>query len=286
MKLEVKSLIFALMLFSFMLVQGVSAQTYVPGVAPGDWFTYSVNVDVYAPGSPLVNSEFLFLSQIEWINMTVKEVVDARIVWSWIYHFYNGSEIRFDNSESFDVRKGEFAGSALKWYFIGTDLEATDKMYPAATQNTPTNFLGSFNGSGSWFYQGFDRETNVIDEVFRMDTYGYALWVFDKKTGLMIEWYESHRDVNTEELLVESDILLENSSPLKLPDVTPSPSPSATPSPSPTPTVSPSASPSPTPAQPDSFLSPEAVYIIAIIGILAVSAGILLLYRKRSKNKE
>ena len=286
MKLEVKSLILALILFFLVVAQGVSAQTYIAGVAPGDWFAYAVNVDVYSPESPLVDSEFLFLSQIEWINMTVEEVVDTRIVWSWTYHFNNGSEIRFDNGESFDVRKGEFVGSALKWYFIAADLEAEDKMYPAATQNTPTDFLGSFNGSASWNYQGYDRETNYVEKVFRTDTYGYVAWVFDMKTGLLIEWYVSHRDVNTEELFVESDILLADSSPLKLPDVIPSPSPSATPSPSPTPSASPSASPSPTPAQSDSFLSTEAVYIIAIIVILAVSAGILLLYRKRSRNKE
>jgi len=70
-----------------------------------DVFCIAINVTIHSTSLPDVGEDFLLLSQLEWINMTVEEVVDKEIRWSWTYYFTNESETRFYRSEFFNIQK-------------------------------------------------------------------------------------------------------------------------------------------------------------------------------------
>jgi hypothetical protein len=162
------------------------AQTIAPGVSPGDSFVYSFDV-FWSSTDPnaAVPSNLLELNKTEFIRITVSEIAGAVVEMNVTRQFNNGSET--NPSQIFvNLLNGLGEGFGL---IIPPNLENGSLVYPMGL-----NYSNSFiiNEKMVKIYPFGEREVLHYHEN-KTDNpdyqYVYYDMYYDRKTGVMLEWY-------------------------------------------------------------------------------------------------
>ncbi len=167
------------------LTQASSSETFKAGVSPGDNFKYAFKVFWKSPEpyqEPQAN--VAELNNTEWVKITVHETTGPIVTMNMTTHFRNGTEI---NTQIWvNLLSGEGNGFG---YIIAPNLEAKHLAY----------HMGMDKG-----YSFLLKEELVKNYTFGERTVLHALvnntssdeyvlithdMYFDKKTGVMLEWY-------------------------------------------------------------------------------------------------
>jgi hypothetical protein len=177
--------VFLLFLLFLMMIGQASAQTEqpTPGVSPGNVFTYDFSVHWSstdpnaAPPADLVE-----LNKTKTIQIIITEVSGLMVIMNITSHFENGTESTTNGMVN--ILSGEgIRGFGL---IVAPDLGTDYIVYPYGERA----FM--INSTGTSTYSFGVRETchssmNSTD----LEGYVYAFdnLFFDKKTGVMLEWY-------------------------------------------------------------------------------------------------
>jgi|YelNatPaOPRAMG01_1025707.scaffolds.fasta_scaffold06500_2 hypothetical protein len=162
-----------------------SAQTITPGVSPGDSFTYSFSV-FWSSSDPnaTVPAELLKQNETELIRVVVTDVGGSVVFMNITWHFKNGTET---SSQAFvNLQDGSGDGFGL---VIAPDLSPKYYAYPMGW-NLSTSFV--INETLTKTYSFGEREVvrAALNRSGSSDyVYVYYDMYFDRKTGVMLEWY-------------------------------------------------------------------------------------------------
>jgi hypothetical protein len=239
-----------LVLLGFSLVTQTLAQTRVPGVFEGNYFTYTITAFWSSTSlGATVPSDLLAINDTFWYNCTVLEVSGSNVSTNDVWHYVNGTENTavvvqdVDSGASF-VMKGLIN-------ITGANLGANDPLYPSVNDSSRINQTISIDyGSGK-------RDTNAV--VFSYPGSGTKAYYFDKATGMLVARSENSVDSGGNVSIV---ILLANTNRWLI---------TAAPS-----IVSPTSSP------------PTSDTLVAIITVIIVAAVVapLVLYKTRRNRKK
>ncbi|MCK5628557.1 hypothetical protein KAI12_03740 [Candidatus Bathyarchaeota archaeon] len=252
-------LIFLLSLSCLFIYPEVSAQTYVPGVASGDWFRYKIDFSSDSSDFLDIAEIWLLGNQSEWMEIVIREVSGTEITFSISFHFANGTDLIYTDWAYWNVE-----GGAGDWVFVASNLGAGDVINPR--NDPPTTFNGTYTQS----YPNLERETNYLTVNETTSTgYYYNEYHFDKETGAVTEIFFKENNF-FESTNSEIRVALTDSSPAIVSE--------------PKPTASPSPEPSPEDVPPR--LPVEVILGIALtIGVVA-TIGFFVLGKRKGKKKK
>jgi hypothetical protein len=183
-----------LVLLGFSLVTQTLAQTRVPGVFEGNYFTYtltaswsSTHIGATVPG------DLLAINDTFWYNCTVLEVSGSNVSTTDVWHYVNGTENTavvvqdVDSGTSF-VMKGLIN-------IVGANLGPNDPLYSSVNDSRRINQTVSIDyGSGK-------RDTNAVffsypitDSSGNIVGSGNEAYYFDKATGMLVARSENSVD--------------------------------------------------------------------------------------------
>jgi hypothetical protein len=202
--------IFAALLAAAMAAQ-VSAQSHLPGVKEGDYFTYSI-VSYYQTS----NSSFPVPASLAQVNATdyykvmVSQVQDYNVTRTNILHFNNGTQ----DQNTLTVQDTDTGVSYYMSGFEGifdANLNAGDLLRPGASDGVRINSTVTLN------YPSGSRESNVLtligDVVDTADPTnntigtGNYTYVIDRATGVLVQRiiYSEFSDHNGSEVWTLKD---------------------------------------------------------------------------------
>ena len=184
-----KMLVTSLLLFLLgtALIGGSWAQTYVPGVAEGDTFTYDIT-GFWSSTDPsvAVPQSLLELNETDYHEVMVNGTSGAEVIATSTVHFKNGSETSFVSS--LNLETGVASGGAL--LILAANLRANDKIHNGTDTVT-------INETVVRNYLGADRETNRVMLNFQEnDVTGTLDRYFDRETGVLVELRDETSQVN------------------------------------------------------------------------------------------
>lgn len=175
------------------IVQTASAQEYsiVAGVKPGDQFTYTVTGS-YPSNVPLgeVPAEVINAAETQFFTITIANVSNPNVGYSWKWHFTNGTEQTGDGVTNLEI-PSESVGPF--WPIVSANLTTGEKIHPHFGDQS------MFNKTVMWTYSNYTRETNWLqtssDEqnnqtaVTKFRTVVSESY-FDKQTGMLVSLSE------------------------------------------------------------------------------------------------
>ena len=184
-KMLVASLL--LLLLSATMVGGVWAQTYAPGVAEGDTFTYDIT-GFWSSTDPsvAVPQSLLELNETDYYEVIINGTAGAEVIATSTVHFKNGSETSFVSS--LNLETGVASGGAL--LILAANLRANDKIHNGTDTVT-------INETVVRNYLGADRETNHLMLNYQENSITGTLdRYFDRETGVLVELRDETSYVN------------------------------------------------------------------------------------------
>jgi hypothetical protein len=176
-----------LSLLLFMMIGDTSGQIPqpVPGVSPGNTFTYSFSAFFWNYTNPNATppAEMLELNKTKSITITVTKVVDLVVFLNITRRFENGTES--PPSEDFVNILNGLSDNA--WgLIVSPKLTANDVVYPYGDVNF------TINDTMTRTYSFGERETahsSVNATDLPGTVYHFDDLYFDTATGVMLEWY-------------------------------------------------------------------------------------------------
>jgi len=208
-----KMLVGSLLLFllSATLIGGIWAQTYAPGVAEGDTFTYDIT-GFWSSTDPsvAVPQSLLELNETDYYEVRINGTSGAEVIATSTLHFKNGSDI--SSVGSLNLETG-VATSAL--LILAANLNANDRIHPTGQDTITINETVVRN------YLGEDRETNHL--IFTYQENGITGTVdryFDRETGMLVELRDETSYVNPDTTIIVSRKIKETSvwgNPMEIP---------------------------------------------------------------------
>lgn len=163
----------------------VKAQTFTPGVSPGDVFSYNFYA-FWSSTDPeaSVPADVLALNETKIIKITVHQAVGTMVIMNITKQFINGTEI--SSQVWVNLLSGEGDGFGL---IIAPNLEKNSRAYPMGL-NMSNSFVideeivKTYPFGTREVLHHTENKTSVSD--YR---YIYHDMYFDKKTGVMLEWH-------------------------------------------------------------------------------------------------
>ncbi len=237
-------------LLCFGLVGQILAQTRVPGVKEGDYFTYTL-ASHWSSDDPnaTVPTTLLDINNTLWYKFAVSGVSGPNVTATDTWHFVNGTEQNFLVSQNVETGDTYFMNAFQT--VVGANLSVGDLLHPLGSDMITINQTITRN------YASGARDTNLVILSFTNSTTGTenVTFSFDKATGMMVELQDNSEYINPIESSSVSWTLKETS----------------------VWTVS----------GPFSSLPlPLLLAIIAIVVITVVALSAVLLYRRRKKPKK
>jgi hypothetical protein len=182
-------LVFTILILAVIILtySGTSTQTRVPGVSPGDTFTYDVS-SFWVPSDPnaIVPQEFLEINQTESFRVTITDISGSMVTTLDTWVFKNGTE--HNSTGLVNVETGFNSGGF--WPVVAANLRKNDLLHPAG-QNQIT-----VNETIITEYPSGARETNyfTLNYEGNDENYGYYVaegdYYFDRATGMLVELYD------------------------------------------------------------------------------------------------
>jgi hypothetical protein len=177
-------LILAVIIFTY---SGTRTLDRVPGVSPGDTFTYNV-VSFWNSSDPnaTVPQMLSEINQTESFRVTITEVSDSMVTTLDTWVFKNGTE--HNSTGLVNVETGFNSGGF--WPVVAANLGKDDLLHPAG-QNQIT-----VDGTIIMEYPRVARETNyfTLNYEGNDEDYGYYIaegdYYFDRATGMLVKLYD------------------------------------------------------------------------------------------------
>ena len=175
---KIRGMIFKHSSLCFIMSLTVLAQSIAPGVSPGDSFTYSFTAfwDSTSYVEPPAN--ITALNETKLIKITVTEICGVVVMMNLTRYFKNGTQT---NSQIFvNLLNGIGEGFGL---IIAPNLSPKSMAYPLGL-----NYSNSFILNEAIVKEYPFGEREVLHASLSKDGISYDMY-FDKKTGVMFEWY-------------------------------------------------------------------------------------------------
>jgi len=172
-----------------MIAQTAYAQEYsiVAGVKPGDQFTYTITGS-YPSNIPVaeIPSEVLNAAESQYFTITIINVSNPNVGYTWKWHFTNGTDQTGDGVTNLEI-PSESVGPF--WPIVSANLTAGEKIHPHFGDQS------KFNETVQWAYSNYTRATNRLQttsseqnnqtgvtkyRTVQSDSY------FDKLTGILV----------------------------------------------------------------------------------------------------
>jgi hypothetical protein len=188
-----------LCLSSLACAKAVSARTWAPGVAEGDFFYYEM-YGVYTSSDPNATIEVppFERNNTDWVRIDIADVSGSIVYQVYTLHFKNGKERTFDLWTDLDpgsLSTLEFSDKGVP--ICGANLSVGDSL--------PTVQL-TINETRIWTYPDGERKINCVSWD-SPDDWGQCY--FDKVTGVLVELHRVHSFVNpvTGEIVYKADVV-------------------------------------------------------------------------------
>jgi hypothetical protein len=176
-----------LFLLFFMIIGDTSGQITqpVPGVAPGNTFTYDFSAFFWNYTDPKAAppADLADLNKTKTIRITITQVSGSMVLMNIISRFENGTET-LPSEDFVDIS----TGASIKAFglIVSPKLATNNVVYPLGAINF------TINGTMTRTYSFGVRETahssvnttGVVGTVYAFDDL-----YFDRETGVMLEWY-------------------------------------------------------------------------------------------------
>ncbi len=185
------------------MIGGIWAQTYAPGVAEGDTFTYDIT-GFWNSNDPstTIPQSFLELNETDYYEVRINSTSGAEVMADSVRHFKNGSDT--SSVGSLNLETG-VATSAL--LILAANLNANDRIHPTGQDTITINETVVRN------YLGEDRETNHLMLDFQENgNTGTLDRYFDRETGMLVELRDETSYVNPDTTIIVSWKIKETSS--------------------------------------------------------------------------
>lgn len=144
------------------------------GVKAGDWAKYHVAVSWYSEDPSAVKPSYVEESEkIEWINVTVKEILGTNVSISLTYYFENETQrtgIHRANMAN-GTRDPEF-----EFYLIPARLDEEDRVWQSQL---------SINSTTSKEFAGAHREVNYASVPITIEGVTVFEYYWDRETGIL-----------------------------------------------------------------------------------------------------
>lgn len=196
---ETRLVALSIILLLLASISPVLPRTFSSGVSNGDYFVYHM-YGVY--NSTLPNIELLipeFERNItDWTQISIESVYGSLVTQTYILHFKNSSELRFNFETDVDPQKqGEFQMSNKGVPLCAAYLNVGDKI---PTVNITISGIVERN------YSDGEREL-IYANWNQPDEYGEIY--FDRETGMLVELERTCRFVNpvSERVVEKTDVL-------------------------------------------------------------------------------
>jgi hypothetical protein len=176
-----------LLLLAILPIASAQDVTIVAGVKPGDQFTYTVTGS-YSSNAPLadVPAEVLNAAASAYFRITIVNVSNPNVGYTYVWHFTNGTEQNGDGITNLEI-PSESAGPF--WPIVSANLTTNEKIHPHFGDQSV------FNETVMWTYSNYTRETNrlqtesqefnnqtAVNKYRTVDSDAY----FDKQTGMLV----------------------------------------------------------------------------------------------------
>jgi hypothetical protein len=183
LKSVVKEAAFSLLFLIF--INLVSSQVFAPGVSPGDTFTYTFCA-FWSSTDPeaSVPQDILAMNETKLIKITVHQAVGAMVIMNITKEFVNGTEI--SSQIWVNLLSGEGDGFGL---IIAPNLGKNILAYPLGL-NMSNSFVIDEELVKTYPF-GKREVLHHTENKTSLSDYRYIYYdmYFDKKTGVMLEWY-------------------------------------------------------------------------------------------------
>lgn len=155
------------------------------GVKQGQWIQYNTSVVYKGSGLP---PEYIYkLTQVQWISITIVNVVDTKITITELTHFQNGTQ----ESKTYDT---DVKTGGMGFIIFAAGLKKGDPVQP--------NSSILINDTVSRRYLGTTRNANFVN--FTMG--GQTSYYFDQETGVILEFLGDYRDYKQEMKIGDTNI--------------------------------------------------------------------------------
>ncbi|MCW4028384.1 MAG: hypothetical protein NWE92_01895 [Candidatus Bathyarchaeota archaeon] len=198
MRLKLQFAVLFLFAVSMLSLHAACLDTWTPGVAAGDYFTYQM-YGVFTsnrPNATLAIPEFEY-NNTQWVRIDIASVEGVTVHQVYTLHFNNQSESTFTIASEVNPNgtSSKPVGQAVP--ICAADLSVGDFI--------PTTGL-VINDTTFTVYADEKRETNHA-EWNLSDDWGNGY--FDKQTGMMVDFVRTHRFINnsTGEAVDKTDVI-------------------------------------------------------------------------------
>jgi hypothetical protein len=187
MNKKLSSLLLILFVLFPAITQTALAQTRIPGVKLGDYFTYTIDLNWNSSNSSATLPESLSAYNVTlWYRFWVSGVTGSNIAAYDLQHFRNGTEQSFSVIQ--DIASGDALSSNAFQNVVGANLNVGDLLHPAGGDGI------SINQTISEVYAGAEREINVVSLTYQqynstlnMHYAENSTMLYDKATGMLVK---------------------------------------------------------------------------------------------------
>jgi hypothetical protein len=181
-KLFVGTFLFALLCLT--MVASAWAQIRVPGVVPGNEFTYELT-SFWSSSDPsaAIPQNLLDMNKTDYYRVIISNVTGAVVTTQSLWHFTNGTET--STSGTINVDTGASSPPGAFWAIVAGGLGANDLLHPGGTDGITVNETVNRN------YTSVVRETDHFLLTYQgSDSSNYIEHVdyyFDQETGMLVQ---------------------------------------------------------------------------------------------------
>jgi hypothetical protein len=173
-----------------------TAQTWIPGVAAGDYFNYTM-YGVYVTNQSSLNIPQFEYNNTDWTRINVTGVEGSVTYQVYTLHYKNGSETSFNFKCNVDPENK----SGLKFNEKGVPLCAANLTVGDTMPTDETVIDETVNRT----YASGSRETN---HAFWNSSTDWGDIYFDRETGMLVELHRTHRFGDGAEAVDKTDVIV------------------------------------------------------------------------------
>src|SRR3989304_2035817 len=117
----------SLLLLSTTMIGGIWAQTYAPGVAEGDTFTYDIT-GFWNSNDPraTIPQSLLELNETDYYEVRINSTSGAEVMADSVRHFKNGSDV----TSALGIVNLETGATTSLLLILAANLNANDRIHP------------------------------------------------------------------------------------------------------------------------------------------------------------
>jgi hypothetical protein len=177
---------FLMVLLCLTMVGSAWAQIRLPGVFPGNTFTYDVSAS-WSSNDPsaAIPSELLDINKTEYYKVTIGTVTGADVTTQSLWRFTNGTEMNI--TLTINLETGIYSGPETGfWAVVAGGLSVNDLLHPNGRDYITVNQTVTRD------YAGVARETNQLILTLQGSDSGgdyveHVNYYFDKQTGMLVQ---------------------------------------------------------------------------------------------------